>query len=112
MGRIEALARAFGRASDVYAARNGVARGDDWYVLKLSEELGELVQIWMKLTGRGRTNGKDDGELRKSLEDETADLFGHVLLFAERNGLDLASAVERKWLFDPEESMKSDERVG
>jgi NTP pyrophosphatase (non-canonical NTP hydrolase) len=44
-----------------------------------------------------------DEELATALADETADVLGHVLLFAHRNGLDLAAAVERKWLFRPEE---------
>ena len=31
----------------------------------------------------------------------TADMLGHVLLFARANGIDLAAAVERKWRFRP-----------
>ena len=29
---------------DLYAERCGIARDDDWYLLKIQEELGELVQ--------------------------------------------------------------------
>ena len=29
------------RVSDIYAERNAIACDDDWYLLKLQEELGE-----------------------------------------------------------------------
>jgi NTP pyrophosphatase (non-canonical NTP hydrolase) len=35
----------------------------------------------------------------KALEDEVADLLGHVLLLAHRYDLDLEAAVQRKWRF-------------
>lgn len=111
MTKLKALALAFGRASDAYASRNGIVRSEEWYMLKLSEELGELVQAWIKLNGQGRRNGASDAELRTSLADETADLLGHVLLFADRNDVDLVSAIRRKWLFDPEIASESGERV-
>lgn len=92
----------FEEASARYADVNGLSRDPDWFVLKLQEEVGELTQIWNKLSGRGRKNGRSDAELRQSLADETADVLGHILLFADQNGLDLAAAIERKWLFRPE----------
>jgi len=89
----------FETASAGYAAANGLTRDADWFVLKLQEEVGELTQVWNKLSGRGRRHGRSEGELRESLADEAADVLGHVLLFAETNGLDLAAAIERKWRF-------------
>jgi NTP pyrophosphatase (non-canonical NTP hydrolase) len=44
--------------------------------------------------------------MRRDLADETADLLGHLLLFAHRNDIDLAAAIERKWLFKPAEVLK------
>ena len=96
------LMEQFEMASARYAADNGMARDDDWLVLKLQEEMGELIQIWNKVTGRGRRKGMSDAELATALADETADVLGHILLFAHRNGLDLTAAVERKWRFRPE----------
>lgn len=61
--------------------------------------MGELTQAWNKLSGRGRTHGKSEDELVSQMADETADLLGHVLLFAHRHNLDLSSAIERKWRF-------------
>jgi NTP pyrophosphatase (non-canonical NTP hydrolase) len=96
------LRRQFEDASAKYAAANNLTRDPDWFILKMHEEIGELTQVWNKLCGRGRRHGKSETELRESLADETADLLGHVLLFAEQNSLDLATAVERKWRFRPE----------
>ena len=102
MNGLEKLSLAFEQASVRYAAANGIERSDDWFVLKLSEELGELTQAWMKLTARSRTHGKPQTELRTAVDDECADVLGHILLFAHRNGVDLAAAIERKWRFEPE----------
>ena len=94
----------FEEASAKYAAANGLERDPDWFVLKMHEEIGELTQIWNKLSGRGRRHGRSEEELRKALADETADLLGHVLLFAKQNNLDLSAAIERKWHFQPGEA--------
>jgi len=101
---LETLKAQFEQASARYANKHGIARDRDWFVLKLQEEIGELTQIWNKLSGRGRRHGQSDEELRLALADETADVLGHILLFAQQNNLDLAAAIERKWLFRPEES--------
>lgn len=97
------LMQQFEAASATYAADNGLERDGDWFILKLQEEVGELTQIWNKTTGRGRRKGMSDTELATALADETADVLGHILLFAYRNHLDLAAAIERKWCFRPRE---------
>jgi NTP pyrophosphatase (non-canonical NTP hydrolase) len=99
---LSTLKAQFEEASARYAEKNGLTRDPDWFVLKLQEEIGELTQIWNKLSGRGRRQGRSDEELRQALADETADVLGHILLFADQNGLDLAAAIERKWLFRPD----------
>lgn len=83
--------------SDTYAARNDIARDDDWYLLKLQEELGELTAEYLKTTGRGRLKGADAAMIRTALEDEAADVLAMLLLFARNNGIDLDAALERKW---------------
>lgn len=97
------LTAQFEAASADYAETHGMLRDPDWFVLKLQEEMGELTQAWNRATGRGRKKGKSDEDLSRDLADETADLLGHVLLFAHTNRIDLASAIERKWLFRLEE---------
>ncbi|MCF8469456.1 MAG: pyrophosphatase [Parvibaculum sp.] len=102
MQHLVKLAGQFEQASQRYAAANGITRNSDWFILKLQEELGELTQVWMKLTDRGRRRGMDDEALREALADETADLLGHILLFVRENGIDLAPAIKRKWRFEPD----------
>ena len=79
--------------SDIYAGKYGIARDDDWYLLKLQEELGELAQAHLKLSGRGR------GTLpEQARADEAADVLCQLLLYFRRFGIDPEAAVRRKWL--------------
>ncbi len=101
------LMQQFERASRLYADANGITRDADWFILKLQEEMGEVTQAWNRLSGRGRARGRSDEEMRLDLADETADLLGHVLLFAHQHDLDLEAAIERKWRFDPRTKISS-----
>jgi NTP pyrophosphatase (non-canonical NTP hydrolase) len=85
------------RVSDIYAERNAIARDDDWYMLKLQEELGELTAEYLRTSGRGRLKGADAATVRAALEDEAADVLAMLLLFARNNGIDLDAALQRKW---------------
>lgn len=95
---LAALADRLERISVGYAAREGIDRDDDWFLLKLAEEVGELTQIQLARTGRSKDRGFSPDELDERLAEECADVLGHVLLFARRNGVDLGQALERKWL--------------
>ena len=83
---------------DLYAERCGIVRDDDWFLLKIQEELGELVQAHLKLTARGRTRGLSAAELEQARADEAADLLCQVLLYCRRFGIDPDAAIQRKWL--------------
>ena len=85
------------RVSKVYAARRDIDRNDDWFVLKLQEETGELVAEYLRGTGRGRVGDRSPEAIREALENETADLFAQLLLFARHNNIDLEAALQRKW---------------
>ena len=85
------------RVSDIYAERNSIARDDDWYMLKLQEELGELTAEYLRSSQRGRMKGSNAGAVRTALEDETVDVLAMLLLFARHNQIDLDAALERKW---------------
>jgi NTP pyrophosphatase (non-canonical NTP hydrolase) len=86
------------KVCDLYAERCDIARDDDWFLLKIQEELGELAQVHLKLTGRGRTRGAGREELEAARADEAADLLCQVLLYCRRFGIDPDEAVQRKWL--------------
>ncbi|MCF3640163.1 pyrophosphatase [Rhizobium sp. TRM95111] len=98
---IRALAESFEAASARYAAERDIARDGDWFLLKLQEEAGELTQVANRLSGRSPAKGHSPEDLRRLLADETADLLGHILLFARHHDVDLAAAIERKWRFRP-----------
>jgi NTP pyrophosphatase (non-canonical NTP hydrolase) len=83
---------------DLYAERCDIRRDDDWFLLKMQEELGELVQAHLKLTGRGRTQGRDIDALTAARDDEAADLLCQVLLYCRRFDIDPDAAIQRKWL--------------
>jgi NTP pyrophosphatase (non-canonical NTP hydrolase) len=94
LGELAVLAA---RVSDRYAELFDIARDDDWYLLKLQEELGELTAEYLRSSGRGRMKDADAAAVRMALEDETADVVATLLLFARHNGIDLDAALQRKW---------------
>ncbi|MDR0783871.1 MAG: hypothetical protein LBE83_08975 [Propionibacteriaceae bacterium] len=82
--------------SQGYADRNGINRDLDWYALKLTEELGELVGALLQAEGRSRQTTSAE-ECQTALEDELADVLGHTLLLADQLGIDPEEALARKW---------------
>ena len=72
---LKALTEPVQEVCDLYAERCAIDRNDDWYLLKIQEELGELVQAHLNLTGRGRAKGLGQAELTMARADEAADLL-------------------------------------
>jgi NTP pyrophosphatase (non-canonical NTP hydrolase) len=95
---LNALAARLEAISVGYAEREGVARDDDWFLLKLQEELGELTQVQLARSGRSKDRGHAPEELDRRLAEELADVLGHVLLLAHRHGIDVDAALADKWL--------------
>jgi NTP pyrophosphatase (non-canonical NTP hydrolase) len=91
-----ALAEQISRVSDIYAANYNIDRSGDWYLLKLQEEVGELTQAYLAVTGRSRKPADD--QARAHLAREMADVLGMLLLLARDEGIDLDQAVQDKWL--------------
>jgi len=88
------LAARLMQVSDLYAARHGIDRSGDWAMLKLTEEVGEMTQAWLRLDGRARGASDDP---KAALADEAADVLATVLLIAHAKGLDLDAAIDAKW---------------
>ena len=99
----EKLQTKFDAVSLSYCAQYGFKRDQDWVILKLLEEVGELTQAWNKLTGRARKRSSSDEELMQNLAEEAADVLGMIMVFAVQNDLDLEAAIKRKWRIDLEE---------
>lgn len=91
------LTERLAKVSDTYAQKCEILRDDDWYLLKLQEELGELVAEYLRSSGRGRMKDMSPTDVRTALEDETADVLASILLFAQHNKIDIEKALERKW---------------
>lgn len=84
--------------SRTYAARFGIDRTPDWFLLKLHEEVGELTQSYLRSSGRARTGDRTDDELAADFRGELADVLCHVLLLARHHDVDVDAAVAAKWL--------------
>lgn len=84
--------------SKKYSQKFGIKRDSQWYVLKLQEEMGELIQSYLMMTGKGRGKGQDEKAIRANFNHEVADVFSHVLLLARYFKIDLEKAIEEKWL--------------
>lgn len=97
MGLIE-LSDKLAIVSTRYAQKYGIERDGNWYTLKLAEEVGELTQSYLKLSGQARQRGVDQEQLRECFEDELADVLGQTLLMARYFDVDVAGVMQRKWL--------------
>lgn len=84
--------------SQKYSKQYKIKRNPSWFLLKLQEEVGELTQCYLMMTGRGRAKNKSKKILRADFEKEIADVFCHVLLLAHSNKVDLEQAIDEKWL--------------
>ena len=81
-----------------YSRRFGVEQDDDWHILKLAEEVGELTQAYLMRIGKARDKGLTAAEIEANFAAEIADVIGQVLLTARHFGVDIVPTLERKWL--------------
>lgn len=82
---------------DIYVKKYGIEQSQDWFLLKIQEEMGELNSAYLKLTKRGRIGTKTPAELETNLQEEIADVLAFVLLFARERGIDPEEAIKNKW---------------
>lgn len=108
------LSDRIGQVGELYARVHGIERNADWYLLKLTEELGELTAEHLLLAGRAKPNSDGSGGTREALESEAADLFGQFILYCRANQIDIEAAIERKWLrhLDKYVSLDADKTTG
>lgn len=95
---IRELSQQVDRVSQKYAEKFGIERDATWFLLKLQEEVGELTQSYLMLSGRARTKGKSLEEIQAEFHKEVADVFCHILLLAKFHGIDLEKEIQAKWL--------------
>ncbi len=93
---VRKLTKQAAAVSDIYAARFGIDRDATWYLAKMTEELGELQSAYLATQGAQR-GALPQADARQNLIDETADLFGFLMVFADWQGIDLPDAFAAKW---------------
>lgn len=103
MHNLNILAQKFDKASQKYCDIYNIERNDDWVLMKLQEEVGELFQAWLLQTGRGRDKGHTAAELKEQVASETADILGMILIFAATQNIDLNKYIKKKWRFEVDE---------
>ena len=81
-----------------YAQQFDIERTADYFMLKLTEEVGEMTQSYLKYQGQARERTATKATLRAEFEDELADVLGTVLLVAKHHDIDIEQAITRKWL--------------
>jgi len=95
---IKSLTKQIEKVSKLYASKFDIDRDKDWYIIKLQEELGELIQSYLMMIGQARTKGKTKKEITTEFEKEVADVLCHVLLLSNFYKIDLEKVIEEKWL--------------
>jgi NTP pyrophosphatase (non-canonical NTP hydrolase) len=84
---------------DRYAADNAITVSEDYAILKLVEEVGELAQAVIIQRDLCRTEKRvTRKEGRRAVANELADILGLTILVADRIGVDLQESLEGKWL--------------
>jgi len=86
------------QVSQIYAEKFNIERDATWFILKLQEEVGELIQAYLMLSGKARTKGKSAEEIRVEFNKEVADVFCQTLLLAKFYDIDVEKEIEEKWL--------------
>ncbi len=94
---LKSLQDDFLKVIEVYAEKFHIKRDELWSLAKIVEEVGELTQAHLRLTGRARTDESEE-TLRQDLADEVADVLGMLLIYAKSQDIDVGAAVARKWL--------------
>lgn len=80
-----------------YADQFGVTRTPDWMLLKLTEEVGELVQAHLDASGQGRDRGREGADRQAAIADELADVVSMCLVYARHAGVEVEDAITQKW---------------
>ena len=95
---ISELSERVEKISARYGQYLGIERDGDWFLLKLQEEVGELTQAYLQVTGRARSKDQSAEEIRDAFQLEFADVLCQLLLLARHFDVDVQQEIDRKWL--------------
>lgn len=96
--KINDLANKVEQVSSKYADINSIKRNEDWFMLKLAEEVGELNQSYLMLKKQARDKGFSEKQLKENFASEVADVLGQILLIAKNHDIDIEKTMQEKWL--------------
>ena len=65
-------------------------------ILSLNLEAGELLELTQWKSGEEFDHSSSTPEMKQRLEEECADVFNYLLLIADKAGIDLVAAANRK----------------
>lgn len=80
-----------------YSEKFNITYTNDWFLLKLQEEFGEMTQAYLMLTQRTRRKIPSTQEGKQVLAEEIADTLAYILLFAKNMHIDPEEAIIKKW---------------
>ncbi len=84
--------------AELYSAKYDVNIDQNFAIHKLYEELGEFVQAYLTHTKQCRPEKIiDSSDSMKNLSDEFADVFGLLVVCADKLGIDIEESVNNKW---------------
>ena len=82
---------------EIYKEKYSLNLNEDYFLIKIQEELGELSSAHLKLTNRGRAESIEKHELEKNLREEIEDVISMTLLFDEVKNINIEDALNEKW---------------
>ncbi len=79
--------------------RDNIKTNDDYFVMKIGEEVGELVQSYLVYKKQCRpVKYLQDGEAKKAVAKELSDVLALVFMIAHTLDINLEEAIEKKWI--------------
>ena len=80
-----------------YAERNNIHRDDEFYFLKMQEELGELTRSFLEIRGSEAKSKSSKAELQRKLEGDVTSLVGNALILADYFQVNLEKTLKEKF---------------
>ncbi len=82
-----------------YKKKHQIKAGNDYLVMKLSEELGEFVQAYIISKKQcAKQKRLTDRKAIANLTEELADVASLTMVFTQENDLDLEKIFKKKWI--------------
>ena len=94
---INKLANHCSAAWQSFALKHGIHRPDEFYLLKLQEELGELTRSYMELKGMEKSKHNDDLAKIQQFHGDCASVIGNALIMGLHFKVDLVEKIQEKF---------------